>query len=151
VILAAEDRHYPTPDHPEHTPPETVVHRFWRHKLGEVSAPQVGQPKGEWPAGVHDTVAAVAYVNHGRWVVDCPFGCGSAQMASRSDRRFFCVECGHRGDGRWLPVVWPSDLEVQTVEAVLDARPDMATRNWRPGEPIDALVAENAGHGLAPA
>jgi hypothetical protein len=151
VIIAGEDRYPPARDRPDHSAAEAVVYRHWRHKPGTVAAPQVGELKGAWPAGIHDSVRAAAYVNHGRWCVDCPFGCGSAQYASRNDHRFFCIDCGHNGDHRWVEVLWPSELEISTIESALSARPDPTTRNWRPGEPIVQLVAENEAHDLPPA
>lgn len=146
-IIAAEDRYFAAPDQPDHSPAEAVVWRFWRHH-SEAPAPLRLQLKGRWPDGVHDQLVGRAYVNHGRWCVDCPHGCGSAQYASRTDRRFFCVDCSNRGDGRWVPVVWPSDLEISTIEAVLSARPDPRSQNWRPGELIQDLIAENKAAGL---
>jgi hypothetical protein len=32
------------------------------------------------------------------------------------------------------------------IEALLDRRPDAATRNWTPGETVDDLAAENRAH-----
>ena len=146
-FVTAEDRYSATDDNPDHSPAEAVVYRFWRHHHGAVPAPLAGQLRGPWPQGLHDQLTAHAYVNHGRWCVDCPYGCGSAQYASHSDRRFFCVDCANRGDPRWVPVAWPSELELTTIEAVLSVRPDPTTQNWRPGEAIDELTAENTGHG----
>lgn len=148
MILAGEDRYH----HPDLGAAEAVVWRFWRHHPGSrVTAALVGQPKGPWPEGEHPNLTADAYVNHGRWCVDCPHGCGSAQYASRKDRRFFCVDCDNAGDPRWIPVDWPSDLEIGAIEAALLARPDVTSRNWKPGETIEQLVAENAEHDLPPA
>jgi hypothetical protein len=152
VIIAGEDRYTPARDRPDHTAAEAVVWRHWRHHPGTVPAPLVGQLRGEWPTGAHPTVTSAARVDHGRWLVDCPWpGCNSSQYASRLDHRFFCVDGPHDGHFAWIPVVWPTDVEMATIEAVLDARPEPATRNWAPGEPINQLVAENAGHDLPPA
>lgn len=105
-----------------------------------------------WPPGVEpripDQVAPDALpvkVNHGRWVVECP--CGSAQLASRTDRRFYCVECGNvLFEGKWVKVEWPSDNELAVIEQTLAARPFAANQNWSPGETMRALKAENASH-----
>jgi hypothetical protein len=88
--------------------------------------------------------ALLVYANHGRWVVDCP--CGSAQVACRTDHRFFCVECRNSwAGGRWAPVVWPKQLD--DIEGLLDARlPKYA--HWTPGEDVMTLVAENVAAGL---
>lgn len=90
-------------------------------------------------------IAALAYANSGRWVIDCP-DCNSAQMACRTDQRFMCVECANLAvDGLWRPVTWPD--EVATIEAVLEVRPT-PNQNWDPAEPVEALAAENQERGL---
>lgn len=89
---------------------------------------------------------AVAYVNNGRWVVECPHGCGSAQYASKDDRRFWCVECGNGGSGKWATVAWPDDPAA--IDNALSVRPEPQTANWLPGETIAALVAENKANGI---
>lgn len=90
-------------------------------------------------------------VNQGRWIVECP--CGSAQLASRTDRRFYCVECGNAlFEGMWVHVAWPAEAEA--LEAELLRRPFAANRNWRPdetteeGEPVglEALREETDVH-----
>lgn len=87
-----------------------------------------------------------AFVNHGRWMVQCP-GCPSACLASRRDHRFFCPECSSALDGgHWLPVRWPENW--QTIERLLGARPDRRNRNWLPGETAEALQAENIANGV---
>lgn len=85
---------------------------------------------------------AYAEVSHGRWIVRCPF-CRSAQLASKEDHRFFCVECLNEVAGRrWVRVVWPEEPE--PIEAALLARPERAFMHWRKGEPVEALLVENA-------
>jgi hypothetical protein len=83
------------------------------------------------------------YANHGRWVAECPV-CHGAQLASRTDPRFFCVDClnAYNG-GKWVPLVWPED-----VRAIEDALVDRATphRNWRTGENVSDLAADNEAH-----
>lgn len=94
------------------------------------------------PQGLAAGVAARVEVNHGRWIVNCPF-CTGAQFASPSDRRFFCIDCLHAGtdaEGRWVKVIWPR--EAGGIEEALLARPKPANRNWMPGESADALRAE---------
>ena len=92
--------------------------------------------------------ALPVYVNHGRWVVDCP-NCNSAQLASRSDRRFWCVDCRNVWvQGKWVMVTWPSAADEAAIESVLDRRPHARNANWRPGESVADLIAENTAHGL---
>lgn len=89
--------------------------------------------------------AAIAYVNHGRWVTECPYGCGSAQVVTPADPRFFCLGCRNRGSGRWSPVTFPAQRQV--IEAALERRPPR-NANWLPGEPVERLLKENADHGM---
>lgn len=130
-IESAEDHHYPDPQLPAGgTPPERIV-------------------AGHWPefsrSGMPDKVSTEevpAQVNHGRWIVPCPW-CMSAQNASKTDPRFFCVECANGGRG-WARVVFPPNVD--DIETLLGMRPDRRTRNWIPGEPISRLLAENEAH-----
>lgn len=56
-------------------------------------------------------LVCAAYEDAGRIVVACPW-CPSAQLASREDRRFWCVRCENaRAGGRPLKVVWPEGGE----------------------------------------
>ncbi len=115
-------------------------------------------PASYWPkgrprpdAGLCSEVTAAAEVNHSRWIVCCPLiapdtggRCGGAQVAAKSDRRYLCTSCGNaQVGGKWLPVIWPSDKDIARIEAALLARPNEANRNWKPGEKIAALIAEN--------
>lgn len=90
---------------------------------------------------------AYARVNHGRWIIDCPFGCGGAEMLDDSRPTFFCCECRNAATyHRPVVVVVPDNREF--IEAVLLRRPEYPTRNWRPGETIADLEAENTARGL---
>lgn len=103
------------------------------------------------PQGFTDTYATDAFVNEGRWMAMCPFGCGSAQVISEVDKKFYC--CGQRGCQNFeagyklIPVNWP-DIETQTViEDLLLKRP-IAFRNWVPSETLAQLQVENEVHGV---
>lgn len=87
-----------------------------------------------------------AYVNHSRWIVDCPFeGCHSAQLATPEDPRFFCAGCRNaEAEGHYLPVSFPNAKAVAAIEAVLLERPVVETRNWFPHEKVRDLQHENA-------
>lgn len=99
------------------------------------------------PLSASELVVAYAEVNHGRWIVPCPFpGCGSAQLAPRDDPRFCCGECLNAAvGGAWVAVEWPADAAA--IEAVLELRPTPAA-SWSPTETVADLVAENAAHGI---
>jgi len=85
-----------------------------------------------------------AELNHARWVVKCE--CGAAQFASKTDHRFFCVQCLNELDkGQWRPVEWPVDVE--GIERLM--RPRYSENvNWLPGEKVSQLVAENNAMGI---
>lgn len=97
-----------------------------------------------------------AYVNHGRWVVDCPNPpCGGAELASKLDPTFICNSCGSLENGGLLyEVIFPRDADA--VEAALMRRPlthmekpnEAGNRNWYPWESVDDLNRENVEHGL---
>ncbi len=99
---------------------------------------------------------ALAYVNHGRWVADCPRPfCGSAQGLYPWQPWFTCTSafCAVT-----VPVSWPR--EAAEISAVLAARGAPQWQNWFParhplalaarcphGQTVDDLLAENAAHG----
>ena len=91
-----------------------------------------------------DTPILQAIVNAGRWVVQCPY-CAGAEYA-REDKIFMCQSCWNGTDRKWLPVVFPPDR--QEIEAILIKRMNPGNRNWRPGETIDFLKAENMAKGV---
>jgi hypothetical protein len=71
------------------------------------------------------TNQARAYVNHGRWIADCPRDCGSALILQNGQGGYHCPECGHL-----TTVEWPADVE--GITAALMERPIPKTRNWFP-------------------
>jgi hypothetical protein len=115
------------------------------------------------------TAPARAYVNHGRWVADCPRPyCGGAEQLHDTERREACwVELhdqdqpGHersvyfhcRNCDLITSVDWPADAA--RIRAALMERPVPQTRNWFPadhplavnsrsphGQSVDDLAAE---------
>lgn len=100
------------------------------------------------------TGAARAYVNHGRWVADCPRPyCGNAVALEPRQTTFHCGSAG--GCQLIAEVVWPSDAD--EIWAALAVRPVPTTRNWAPaghrqalachvpdGQTVADLVAETA-------
>ncbi len=93
-------------------------------------------------------LAVEVLVNGGRWLVQCPSPyCSGAQYASKNDRRFFCIDCLNVDQGgAWLRVKWPADPAA--IEAALDARPHLTTRNWLPAETVADLHRENVEHAV---
>ena len=82
-----------------------------------------------------------AYVNHGRWVVDCDTpGCtGASRVQPPVEQAVVCDNC-HQPSTVTYPEYW---LQIDTV---LARRVVPQTRNWLPGETVDDLVSENARH-----
>ncbi len=87
-----------------------------------------------------------AYVNHGRWLWDCP-RCAAAQCCTPYDPRAFCADCLNGGDG-WYPVLWPA--EQHAIETLLERRSLDDQRNWALGETVAQLQSENLSLGLDP-
>lgn len=94
------------------------------------------------PSAAAQTARPV-FVNDGRWLVQCP--CGGAQYASKTDHRFFCIDClNATANGLWVAVTWPQYPGL--IEAVLDVRPTNQA-DWLPGETLSQLAAENQANG----
>lgn len=86
-----------------------------------------------------------AYVNHGRWVVECE--CHGAQRVDFNHPVYFCLSCENRAfGGRMRPIIIPENYK--EIEAALLLRPDETTRNWLPGETVADLLHENEQHGI---
>lgn len=81
-----------------------------------------------------DTV--VAYINHSRWVADCP--CNGAELVTPG-HKMLCGSCGAESK-----VTFPSDAD--EITALLGKRPSV-NQNWH-GETTAEILAENIEHGL---
>ena len=115
--------------------------------------------QGTSPPDMADATGTVkAYINHGRWVVECPAGCGHAIAASVSNPYFLCTMCGTKtNSGQWFHVTFPAEraeieqLLVQRAPAH-PTRPNMPyfvnTRNWEPDETVEQLEQENRKRGV---
>lgn len=126
--------------------PDALVARAWPHHLASFAPPEGFAPR----------TVAHAEVNHGRWIVRCPFSrennydppCDGAQLASEAHKRFFCVDCLHGEErsarGRWLRVVWPEDATRREIERLLLERRYVENRSWKPSETPDDLRSENS-------
>jgi len=117
---------------------ETHAERARAHYIGVAER---GLTLGE--AADLSVAPLVAYVNHGRWVVDCP-DCGNG-MYVHPDHLVWCCNCGNRSaGGMQRRVQWPAELE--RIEQVLLLRPT-ANRHWYPHETVADLVAESIANG----
>lgn len=85
---------------------------------------------------------ARAYVNHSRWIAECPMECGCARVLQRQETMFHCSECG-----ALTQVEWPANAD--EIWEALQERPLPRTRNWFPEEHHLALKC-GAPHGQTP-
>lgn len=93
------------------------------------------------PVLVDATAApAVARVNHGDWIADCPTPrCGGSTVLMRGEP-FICGRCLNAEIGnRWRRVTWPKDAGA--IEAILTRQPSSQLRNWDPEISGPALAA----------
>lgn len=81
------------------------------------------------------TTDVVAYINHGRWVVDCV--CNGAGFTSPEFKVSCCFDCGRM----YTSVIFPTQRK--QIEEVLLSRKEKETRNWIPGESVKSLRTES--------
>lgn len=117
------------------------VQEYWR-RVGLGIVPPITNVQGQ----------VLARINEGRWIAECPAGCGGALIVTQNPALFICPDCGSPENGNnWYAVSFPA--EKTAIERVLLARParrpDQAhTRNWVPGETAADLKRENRQRGL---
>ena len=111
---------------------------------------------GRPPAPTYDSTKGKvkAYINHGRWVVECPSDiCKGAMVVTSAEPYFLCPSCGNsENNGYWYGVQFPGPRT--RIEAVLMKRPaanpwEAFARNWSPGETLTDLRRENREHGIS--
>lgn len=93
---------------------------------------------------------AVAYVNCGRWIAQCPQTrcAGASYVWMLGPRQFLCIVCFNRGiRQRWRLVTVREDW--RDVELVLISRHIWHERNAAADETVEALLLENADLGYA--
>lgn len=82
---------------------------------------------------------ARAYINHGRWIADCPRDCGCALTLDPHQPTYACPEC------KWMGgVEWPDNAD--EIWEALQKRAVPRTRNWFPSGHSLALRS-NSPHG----
>lgn len=81
-----------------------------------------------------------AYINHGRWVMDCV--CNGAGLTSLALGISCCFDCGRV----FTAIRFPRNAK--RIEGLLLARPALDSRNWR-DESLAILRDENAQKGVA--
>jgi hypothetical protein len=76
-------------------------------------------------------------MNHGRWIAQCQ--CGSSEQVHDGQGQVRC-RSEYGGCDRKIKLQWPDGW--QEIDRIVADRP-MPNRNWRWGEPLEQLVAEN--------
>lgn len=95
---------------------------------------------------------ATAYVNHGRWIIDCPDdGCHAGLKAIDTGIACDCMDevvCDHPAipHGLAIDITYPDQQD--EITRLLDLRPKRGNRNWTPGETVAELKAENVTHAV---
>lgn len=92
-------------------------------------------------AGVtpYDGETVQAYVNHGRWIADCP--CNGGELVAPGEE-MLCGSCGARHR-----VKFPGPKTKAKIESLLAKRSPFH-QHWHPDETTDELTAQNIEHGL---
>lgn len=80
------------------------------------------------PTGHNPDTSAYARIDDGRWIADCPWGCGAAFNLPQDATWMWCTECAGGGWGNTAVLVWPPDLgrltaNVESLPAMLQHWP----------------------------
>lgn len=87
-----------------------------------------------------------AYVNHGRWIADCPF-CNHSEFVFKNDLFFTCFHCFNQvAGGKRIKVIL--DPRYQEIENILNKRRNKENQNWFIYEEIEKLEIENSIMGV---
>ena len=81
-----------------------------------------------------------AYINHGRWVVNCQ--CNGAGLTSREFSVTCCFDCWRV----YTNIIFPENA--QKIELLLLDRRFETDRNWNIGDSIELLEKDNLDHGV---
>lgn len=92
---------------------------------------------------INDSMMLKARINHGRWIVDCPY-CEGAEAAWKEEKLFLCMSCWNNGTNEFIPVEFPDEIE--DIESELSKRVKVENQNWVQGETMIKLKAENEAH-----
>ncbi|MFI7643747.1 hypothetical protein [Nonomuraea sp. NPDC049400] len=75
------------------------------------------------PTGDNPDKAAHARIDDGRWIADCPWGCGAAFNLPKDATWMWCTECAGGGLGLTAALVWPDHLDRLTIN--IESLPSM--------------------------
>ena len=131
-----------------HKVPRLVSHEVWREDsyLNFIMGQYQHNGHGIAPPITEVRGVIEAEVNHGRWLIVCPAGCGQAVVASMVSPLFICANCGSaENNGMWYHVRFP--LEHGLITDMLTKR-KIPNQNWKPNDSVAGLLVENREHGI---
>jgi hypothetical protein len=67
------------------------------------------------PTGDNPELAAYARIDDGRWIADCPWGCGAAFNLPAGAPWMWCTECAGGGLGLTAALAWPDAMDRLTA------------------------------------
>lgn len=113
-------------------------------KLATFFARFANAPLPSRPSQIPPTRKLDAYINWGRWIVECST-CATATLADSRFRFFACYnpQCGDFGV--WKTVEFPenkAELEEELLKRDRIAQTAYVHRNWTPGQTVDDLKRE---------
>ncbi|MEV4159013.1 hypothetical protein [Nonomuraea dietziae] len=119
--------------HIEQAIPARTPIRTWPEYWQHIEAQRRGQVVPR-PTGHNPTVHAYARVDYGRWIADCPWGCGAAHNLPAGADSYWCTECAGGGWGHTAALVWPDQLDklttnLESLPVVLQFWPCIGCRN----------------------
>ena len=97
------------------------------------------------PSDIYLGVKLEARVNHGRWVVDCPF-CKGAETIWPGEPFFLCAHCANNRTKLAIRIELPK--ERVEIEKILDERLEPENKNWTPGETLAQLKKDIKAKGV---
>lgn len=99
--------------------------RRWEHFFAFLDSQRArsGAPLVPRPTGHNPEVRGFARVDDGRWLADCPWGCGAAFILPAGETRMWCTECAGGGFGLTGALVWPDGMDALTLN--LESLPTM--------------------------
>ncbi|WP_084963760.1 hypothetical protein [Thermoactinospora rubra] len=101
--------------------PITRWEHFWDFLDSNRAA--YGKPLVPRPTGHNPTMRAYARVDEGRWIADCPWGCGAAFNLPAGADSMWCTECAGGGWGHTAALMWPKSMDKLTAN--LESLPAM--------------------------
>lgn len=121
--------------------------RQWSHFCDFVDSHQAaGKAPAPRPTGHNPSVVAAARVDEGRWIADCPWGCGAAYNVPKDVTTMWCTECAGGGWGKTAELAWPAALAVLTLN--LESLPAML-QSWPCAQCRDAVTLCTLCSGMA--